>query len=96
MRLVQTVRIPATGVEAFQRYESFVLPLLSRYGGGVLERRLRTADALIEIHIISMPDGDALDRYLQDPERVVHLALREASGASFELLEMIDVDTQVG
>ncbi len=48
MLLVQTVRIPASGVEAFQRYESRVLPLMSKYGG-VLERRLRTADALSEL-----------------------------------------------
>ena len=43
LTLVQIVRIRAPGVEAFRRYEALVLPLLSRHGG-LLERRLRTAD----------------------------------------------------
>lgn len=95
MLLVQTVRIPASGVEAFQRYESYVLPLMRRLGG-VLERRLRTADGETEIHIISFPSREALQHYLDHPERTAHLPLRDESGASFELVEVIDVNPQDG
>lgn len=92
MLLVQIVRIPAAGVEDFQRYESLVLPLLPKYGG-VLERRLRSADGQIEIHVVSLPSQDALDRYRADPERQQHLALLERSGAITELIELMDVET---
>ena len=49
--LVQIVRIPPEGVAEFQRYESLVLPLLPKYGGK-LERRFRSADGQIEIHVV--------------------------------------------
>jgi len=62
-----------------------------RRSGGVLERRLRTADGETEIHIISFPSPEALQRYLDHPERTAHLPLRHESGASFELIEVTDV-----
>jgi uncharacterized protein (DUF1330 family) len=87
---VQIVRIPAEGVASFQRFESRVLPLLARHGGR-LERRLRAADGQTEIHVISFPDVEALERYRGDPERTQHLPLLEQSGASSELLEVTDI-----
>jgi hypothetical protein len=42
------VRLPADGVESFQRYEEQVLPLLANHSGR-LERRLRSSDGLIEV-----------------------------------------------
>jgi len=87
---VQIVRIPAGGVAAFQQYESLVLPIMPRYGGR-LERRLCSADGQIEIHVVTFPSQDDLDRYLAESERAEHLHLRTESGASTELLEVVDV-----
>jgi uncharacterized protein (DUF1330 family) len=77
-------------VEAFQRFEDHVLPLMSKHGGH-LERRLRSADSLREIHVVFFPSPDALQQYMDDPERRQHLHLREASGATSELIEMTTV-----
>ena len=44
-------RIPAAGVDAFQRYEAEVLPILAEHGAE-LERRLRSADGCTEVHVI--------------------------------------------
>ncbi len=87
--LVQIVRVPAEGIADFQRYESLVLPLLPTYGGR-MERRLRSADGAIEVHVLSFPSADALDRYRTDPERQAQLPLLERSGAKTELIEVDD------
>ena len=91
MVLVQIVRIPAEGVDAFQRFESIVLPLMPNHGGGLL-RRLRSADGGIEVHVLSFPSQEALDAYRTDPARLEHLPLLKESGAVAELLEMTDVE----
>lgn len=88
--LVQIVRIPAGGVADFQLYESRVLPLLSAYGGR-LDRRLRSADGTFELHVISFPSREALERYRADPERQAQLPLLAASGAETELIEVAGV-----
>ena len=90
MTLVQIVRIPAEGIDAFREFESHVLPLMPRHGGR-LERRLRSADGQTEIHIVSFPSADALQRYMADPGRAQYLPLREQSGATSELIEVTDV-----
>ncbi|HLB22845.1 MAG TPA: hypothetical protein VJP07_02005 [Dehalococcoidia bacterium] len=90
LTLVQIVRIPAEGIEAFQRFESRVLPLMPKYGG-VLERRLRGDDGRTEVHVISFPSREALQRYMDDPERTQYVSLKDQSGAVSELIEMTDV-----
>jgi uncharacterized protein (DUF1330 family) len=90
MLLVQIVRIPAEGVADFQLYESRVLPLLPRHGGR-LERRLRSADGRIEVHVVSFPSPEALEQYRNDPERTAQLPLLTRSGAARELIEVTDV-----
>lgn len=83
-------RVPAAGVEAFARYEAGVLPLLGEHGG-VLERRLRTADSTAEIHVVRFPDSAALDRYRADPRRGALQPELAASGAVVELLAVTSV-----
>jgi hypothetical protein len=46
--LVQTIRVPLEGVDAFRRFEAAVLPLLPEHEAR-LERRLRTSDGRVEI-----------------------------------------------
>ncbi len=90
MTIVQIVRIPPAGIAVFQRFESRVLPLMAKYGGR-LERRLRSADGCTEIHVISFPSSDDLERYRNSDERAKHLPLLAESGASSELIEVTDV-----
>jgi uncharacterized protein (DUF1330 family) len=89
---VLVARIPAAGVEAFERYEAAVLPLLADHGGR-LHRRLRSADRTVEVHLIAFAADDALAAYRADPRRAEHAPLLEQSGAQIELLEMEDVPT---
>jgi hypothetical protein len=90
MWFVQVVRVPEDGICAFQRFESAVLPLLPEYGGA-LERRLRTYDNRVEIHLVSFRSREALESYLADPRRQEHLHLLRESRAEAELFEVADV-----
>ena len=84
-----TVRLPAAGIEAFNRYEEAVLPLLAAHGGR-LTRRLRSSDALTEVHIVDFPSTTAFDGYRNDSERQRCAPLLEESGATIELRELYD------
>jgi hypothetical protein len=88
--LVQTIRVPLEGVDAFRRFEAAVLPLLPEHEAR-LERRLRTSDGRVEIHIVSFPSREALDRYRTDPRRQEHLHLLHESQAAVDLVEVTDV-----
>jgi hypothetical protein len=46
-------RLPEGRLDAFDAYESAVLPLLAEYGGHV-ERRLRSLDDRVEAHIVDV------------------------------------------
>jgi hypothetical protein len=89
---VLVARIPPAGVEAFQRYEAAVLPLLGKHDGR-LARRLRTGDGEVEVHVVEFASAAAFDAYRADPRRTEHAALLEASGARLELLAVDDVPT---
>ncbi len=90
MLFVQTIRLPAEGIDAFQRFEAAVLPLLPEYGAR-LERRLRTLDGRSEIHIASFPSREALDRYKADPRRQEHVHRLRESHAVLDFQEVKDV-----
>lgn len=90
LTLALIARIPAEGVAGFQAYEERVLPLLGSHGG-TLERRLRTVDGRVELHIVSFPSEAALASFRADPERTRTAPLLEASGARTELLMLEDV-----
>lgn len=87
---VLIARMPPAGVQQFQDYESNVIPLIARHGGR-LERRLRTADELTEVHVIWFPSEEAFLDYRGDPERTAQVPLLVESGAVTELLELSDV-----
>ena len=82
-------RLPADGVAAFEEYERRVLPLLAAHGGR-LARRLRSADRLVEVHLVEFPSSQAFAAYRDDPARAAHAGLLEASGAETELFELYD------
>jgi hypothetical protein len=90
LTLTLIARIPAAGVATFRAYEDGVLPLLERHGGA-LERRLRTDDGRVEIHVVSFPDAAGFAAYRADPERAALGALLTESGADLEVLTVTDV-----
>ncbi len=90
LTLVMVADVGREGVEAFQRYEAAVLPLLERHDGR-LERRLRTADGQAEVHIVSFGSRAGYDAYIADPERADHRTLLEGVVLTQRLLEVIDV-----
>jgi hypothetical protein len=95
MLLVQTVRIPKEGIEAFRRFEATVLPLLAEHGGR-LERRLRTLDGETEVHVVSFSSLAGFDAYRADPRRQEGLHLLHESQATTELLQVVDVTDEPG
>ena len=82
--------VPPGAEAAFQQYESLVLPLLARHGGR-LERRLRTDDALTEVHVVAFASQDGYASYLADQERQAHRALLDGTGVVQRLLQVHDV-----
>ncbi len=87
---VLLAHLPPEGVDAFQRYETAVLALLSHHQGR-LERRLRTADEQTEIHLVSFPSHAHFSEYRNDPRRADHSSLLAEAQARLELYEVRDV-----
>ncbi|MEV6055996.1 hypothetical protein [Streptomyces sp. NPDC052107] len=83
-------RLPEGRLDAFDAYESAVLPLLAEHGGR-LERRLRTLDDRVEAHLVSFPGDEEFTAYRADPRRSFAAPLLESSGAAIELLAVRDV-----
>lgn len=90
LTFVMVADLRADDVTAFQRYESLVLPLLARHGGR-LERRLRTEDALTEVHVVSFASKQGYEAYLADEERQAHRSLLEDADVTQRLLQVHDV-----
>ena len=88
--IVMLADIPEDGISAFQQYESRVLPLLDRHGGR-LERRFRTSDGRVEVHIVSCDDRAGLDSYLADPDRAAHRQLLARVNVRQKALEVHEV-----
>jgi uncharacterized protein (DUF1330 family) len=90
LTLVMLAQIPPDGIEDYQTYESTVLPLLPDHGG-VAQRRLRSGDSTVEIHVVSFPSEEALAAYLADPRRQAAAPMLERSGATTETIAVTDV-----
>lgn len=64
--------------EAFQDYESKVLPLLPRHGGKLeirLQIRKTGPQQPDEIHVISFPSAGDMEAYRHDPDRIQYAYL---------------------
>ena len=90
LTLVMIAEIPSGAEAAFQAYESAVLRLLPRHGGR-LERRLRSRDALTEVHVVSFDSQDGYESYLVDEERQSHRSLLDGFGIGQRVLQADDV-----
>jgi hypothetical protein len=88
--VVMVADIPSGGEARFQAYEAAVLPLLARHGGR-LERRLRTGDALTEVHIVSFESQLGFEAYVADEERQSSRGLLDGVDITQRVLHMDDV-----
>lgn len=82
--------VPRAGVEAFQRYEARVLPLLEAHGARLV-RRLSTDDRLTEVHLIEVEREGAIEAYRADARRAELQPWLEESGARIESFRMRDL-----
>ena len=87
---VLIVRLPPEGIADFRAYEDAVLPLLPEFGGR-LERRLRSADGTVEVHVVSYASEADAQNYRADPRRLARAELLARSSAKLELLAVEDV-----
>ena len=88
--IAMIAEVPAEGITAFHAYESQVLPLLAQHHGR-LERRLRTEDSRVEVHILSFDSRQGYQDYLADPQRLSHRRLLAGVEPTQRILEMSDV-----
>lgn len=88
--LAVIIELDPSAVEPFDRYERRVLALLTRHGGR-LERRLRTADARTEVHVLSFDSRAGHAGYLDDPERAALRPLLAGLDVAQRVLEVRDV-----
>jgi hypothetical protein len=88
--IVMIADVPAAAAPTFQYYESRVLPLLDRHDGR-LERRLRSGDGQVEVHLVSFGSRAGYESYLADPDRTAHRRLLAGVDISQRVLEMDDV-----
>jgi hypothetical protein len=90
LTIVMVADIPSGAEAGFQAYESAVLPLLRGHGGR-LERRLRTDDALTEVHIVSFASQEGFQSYLADEQRQSHKGLLDDLDVAQRVLLVHDV-----
>jgi uncharacterized protein (DUF1330 family) len=76
-----------------EAYEDTVLELVPRYGGQVVSRvRNDGSDGPREVQVIHLPDEEAMQRYLVDPERT---ALGDVHAAVIARTDVLRVTTLV-
>ena len=83
-------RVPNHGVADFQAYEDTVLPLLAEHGGH-LDRRVRSRDGTLEVHLLLFESDESLDRFRADPRRVAANPMLDAASADLELIQVLSV-----
>jgi uncharacterized protein (DUF1330 family) len=87
LTLTQLIYLHPGEERAFDEFEAVALRVLASYGGEVLLRLRPTPDSVIahgievpyEVHVIRMPDEDALARFSRDEERQRVLHLKEGA-----------------
>lgn len=92
LTLLMIVDLTPAAVEDFQHYEDIVLQLLPRHGG-LLERRLRSADQCFESHLITFDRAAGYDAFISDPERAVARAALPDTGIDQRVLIVHDAFT---
>lgn len=82
--------LTGANIEAFEAYEDAVLPVLADHGAR-LERRFRSLDNALEVHVLYFPSPEARQAYLADPRRTAHAHMWESARVSATLIEMGEI-----
>jgi hypothetical protein len=61
-----------------------------------LERRLRTEDGRMEVHVVSFGDEKEMEGYRADPRRAALAGLFDESGAHADVASVADVTLSSG
>lgn len=89
--IVAIVEMAPGHAEAGRRYEDAVLALLDRHGASV-ERRMRSADSAVEVHVIRFRSRAGYESFMVDPDRLAHREELGDAAPSTRVLELHDVD----
>lgn len=90
MRLLAHFDLTEADVPLFRAYEALVLPYLADHGGR-MERRLRSLDGLLEVHLLHFATPEGVQAYLDDPRRQDSTELWLRSGAKATVIQVEDV-----
>jgi len=90
MRLLATFDLTDADRALFQAYEALVLPYLADHGGR-MERRLRSLDGAIEVHLLHFATPEGVQAYLNDPRRGDSTELWLRCGAKATVIQVEDI-----
>jgi hypothetical protein len=88
--LVAIVEMVPGQVEGGRRYEDAVLGLLDRHGGA-LERRTRSTDGTVEVHLIRFQNRAGYESFMADPARAAHRLQAGNAAPTARVVEVHDV-----
>jgi uncharacterized protein (DUF1330 family) len=91
MLVAMIADVDGESIERFQSYEEVVLPLLAKHGGR-LERRVRSVDAMTEIHLIAFDGEEGYRAYIDDPMRLAAKTSLDGALVDQRVLFVEDVD----
>lgn len=90
MRLLAHFDLTDADRELFLAYEAAVLPFLADHGGR-MERRLRSLDGSLEVHLLHFATPEGVQAYLNDPRRGDSTDLWLRSGAKATVIQVEDI-----
>jgi uncharacterized protein (DUF1330 family) len=88
--ILGTYDLSNADIALFEQYEAAVLPLLARHGGSLLQR-VRSLDAVFELHLIEFDSEAGFESYRSDPQREATRVLFERSGAESTITPVMDM-----
>jgi uncharacterized protein (DUF1330 family) len=93
--ITQLIFIKEGQEELFHQFEDVAIPLIAKYNGRLLLRVRPQSSAFVEsnmdkpyeIHLVSFPQQEDIDRFMRDEERKKFLHLKEKSIKSSILIQ---------
>ncbi len=90
LTLLAVFELGSAEMSLFEQYEGAVLPLLSEFGAR-LQRRVRSIDQKIEMHLVWFPSQESYQAFREDPRRKEHGHLFQASNVTASVYEVTDM-----
>ncbi|MBX3120533.1 MAG: hypothetical protein KF784_15850 [Fimbriimonadaceae bacterium] len=90
--LLAIFQLNPDGLQLFDQHEDAVLPLLQEHGGE-LQRRVRSLDDTVEVHLVWFPSEQAFEAFRDDPRRTKVLPLMQMSKVEASIHPVREVPT---